>query len=874
MRSSKKRRHVSFEPIVHTAPSGPVEKKQRRAASNDRRGDSMEPEKQQQPQPHKKGKRKQSNDPYSNMDASLAAALRRDDEEIAYLEQQLGMKTSSKEKKRLYQEYAKMEGYGDDFGEFLEDLDELVVRTTEKQEDDRERYEKLLKRVNKDDESSIDSQSDNEDDFDGGSEVDELEEYDEVAELTKISDPHEDSEGDEDSNSIAAEPLISRLNSDDEKGDSGDEDDEQDDDVDVRDEGQDSDDSKESDVADEDENEDRDDDARDHDARFTYRPITGEDIYGNKMNAPSSDSSPKKYVPPHLRNKTQDGIDENRQAALQSIQRSLNSALNRLSEDTLVSVTQTIAKLYSSHPTADMNECYWKNIREACVNRPSTMAGFIPVYVACAAGVHILTGEQVQFGGFLLEEVVTELWKERGSGMQNDSGTLQLPENSKVAHNLVLVVCYLYNYGVVHCSLIYEIIRRLLQDFAENDVECLLLILGHCGYSLRSDDPRALKEIVLVVQKRSSEVQKDNKESSARVQYMVSAMMDLKNNIRRKQDVAYSDKTAKLRKLLGRIKSTAAASTSGVRSSDSTLRITLDDILNVDTKGRWWKIGASWVGNQFRHTADDGAHDEEEVGPEEAGDRVKSPEELDEKLLQLASEYRMNTDARRSIFCIIMSSADCEDAYEKLVRAGMLKNRMERETVRVLIECCGNEKAFNKFYALLAGRICEYQPQCKFSLQLAFWDMFKQFDNVKMRKVANLAKLLYHLVAEHGALKLGMLKVLDMSTPNEMSENSLIFLTIFFSSILEHFDDAALVRRLFEAGFPRGRGREPSNKASDADGDEDMDHFDEAEGLRESISAFFIHTLKSSPKNQKGSKFRANLKAAIKACEPDMLDVF
>jgi nucleolar MIF4G domain-containing protein 1 len=428
----------------------------------------------------------------------------------------------------------------------------------------------------------------------------------------------------------------------------------------------------------------------------------------------------------------------------------------------------------------------------------------------------------------------------------------------------------------VHCSLIYDIIRKLLQDFSESDVECLLLILGHCGQSLRSDDPRALKEIVLSVQKRVSEVQKDNKESSARVEYMVSAMMDLKNNIRRKQDVTYSEKTAKLRKLLGRIKSSAAASASGVRSSDSTLRITLSDILNAETKGRWWKIGASWVGNQFRHQAtddhDDGVDDDKEERTETVV-RVKSLAEADEKLLKLASEYRMNTDTRRSIFCIIMGSADCEDAYEKLVRAGMLKNRMERETVRVLMEGCGNEKAFNKFYALLASRICEYQPQCKFSLQLAFWDVFKQFESVKMRKVANLAKLLFHLVAVHGILKLGMLKVLDMATPNDMHENSLIFLTIFFSRILEHFDDTAQVHRLFEVGIPRGRGGEAVGKAP-SDGLDDMDHFDEGEGLRESISAFFIHTLKSSPKNQKGSRFRSNLKAAIKACEPDMLDVF
>jgi hypothetical protein len=41
------------------------------------------------------------------------------------------------------------------------------------------------------------------------------------------------------------------------------------------------------------------------------------------------------------------------------------------------------------------------------------------------------------------------------------------------------------------------------------------------------------------------------------------------------------------------------------------------------------------------------------------------------------------------------------------------------------------------------------------------------------------------------------------------------------------------------------------------------------EALREGLSVFFLQTLKSSPKNKKGSKFRKNFKAAVKACATD-----
>lgn len=42
-----------------------------------------------------------------------------------------------------------------------------------------------------------------------------------------------------------------------------------------------------------------------------------------------------------------------------------------------------------------------------------------------------------------------------------------------------------------------------------------------------------------------------------------------------------------------------------------------------------------------------------------------------QKMLQLAAAQRMNTDARRAIFCIIMSGEDYLDAFEKLLRLSL-----------------------------------------------------------------------------------------------------------------------------------------------------------------------------------------------------------
>ena len=59
---------------------------------------------------------------------------------------------------------------------------------------------------------------------------------------------------------------------------------------------------------------------------------------------------------------------------------------------------------------------------------------------------------------------------------------------------------------------------------------------------------------------------------------------------------------------------------------------------------------------------------------------------------------------------------------------------------------------------------CPHQPQSKFSLQLAYWDVFKQFDFMGARKAANLAKLLFNLIVTHQTLKLlPVIKTIDIS---------------------------------------------------------------------------------------------------------------
>ena len=839
---------------------------------------------------NKKSKRKEassaSSDPYAQMDAETAAALRAEDAEIAALEDKLGIKAGKKERKKLNKEFA-TEGYDASFGDWLYGLDDMVGRLAGGKDD----YDDA--EFSADDSSAVD---------DGSSDGEGM---------LPMKDPamsEEEEDFDDDFHAHYAAASKGRNEEEQSSSTSGSDADESDDGA-----NQSSSDSESSGSDNSDDSSEEESSVQpDHDAKFTYRPSAGEDIYGNKRDDDNDSSQkPSKYVPPHLRKKlaqvqskegassskenTKDRIsdkdkkdedDPDRQESLLSIKRSLNNVLNRLSDQMLESVSKSISGLYRSNPVNDVNECFLANIKNACVPSNLVISGLIPIYIACASGVHVQTGDDVQLGGYLLEHIVLELLDEledARNAREDDNAVTEYDDDmardesvlsNKRACNLALILCYLYNYNIVHCSLMYDLIRELIENFSEMDVEVLLLILSHCGYQLRSDDPTALKDIVLLVQDRALRAMDDNEDgrsvrlaSSSRVQYMIGAMTDLKNNKRRKKDEMVGQKTASYRKTVGRIKSTSVNNSFG-RSSDASMRIKLQDVKDIETKGRWWKVGAKWRGNQF-HDDDDAT-----TGASDAANAINSTsksqsasEKEEHALLVLASKYRMNTDLRRSIFCIIMGSMDCEDAFEKLVRGGMLKGKAERDVIRVLIECCSQEKSYNPYYAHLANRICEYQPSCNFTLRLTYWDAFKQFDSMKDRKAANLAKLLAHLVCNGRGLNLNVLKVIEIDNDG-MSEKAIIFLMVLFTTLLETFDDPLQVTGLFEAAFASSK-----KKRKRSMGDEEDLPDDDGDGLKESLLLFLLQYMKASPKNVKKSQFRTNYKAAVKACETNGLDM-
>lgn len=119
------------------------------------------------------------------------------------------------------------------------------------------------------------------------------------------------------------------------------------------------------------------------------------------------------------------------------------------------------------------------------------------------------------------------------------------------------------------------------------------------------------------------------------------------------------------------------------------------------------------------------------------------------------------------------------------------------------MHCCLHEqKAYNPFYALLAHRLIQQNPQSyRYSFKYTLWDYLKSLDNLNLKQVSNLAKLAAFLFAEQAA-PLHFLKVIDLEE-DEIQGKTGVFLHLVFMEILEviKVEDKMKLAKVIEMGL-------------------------------------------------------------------------
>ncbi|KAH9620067.1 hypothetical protein KSS87_006900 [Heliosperma pusillum] len=513
-----------------------------------------------------------------------------------------------------------------------------------------------------------------------------------------------------------------------------------------------------------------------------------------------------KYVPPHLRSRSDD-LHE-----YAHIRRRIRGLLNRMSESNVESITGEIFSMFKSVPRAAALQIVIEEVLGSCSGGPRGNEQYASVFAAFVAGMASMAG--MEFGARLLSSLA-KCFEVKCLcislclfmillALLDSSSPIDCPMFLSTGASCQYVLETLASIS----DLMYSFLIKLSKRLTEVDVSTILSILHCCGMKIRGDDPTAMKDFILSVQGRVNELKAGSEDVEAtkygkRMEFMLETICDIKNNKKKaKEDTPPHTRIKKWLQKLGVENITISG-------------IDWNKLLDPEKNGLWWHSGGASSPNEDINKV--------------AGKMDRDVHEA-QKMLKLAAMQRMNTDTRRAIFCVIMSAEDYIDAFEQLLSLN-LQGKQDREIMRVLLECCVQEKVFNKYYTALALKLCSHDKNHKFSLQgwrwegvklgvrvcgdvgvrrfgggarggrrredsdkvptvvlYCLWDQFKELESMPLLRSMHLAKFVADMLAGF-SLSLAVLKVVDLMDVTQLTSKRIMHFRMLFEAIFEHSDN-------------------------------------------------------------------------------------
>ncbi|OAD57045.1 Nucleolar MIF4G domain-containing protein 1 [Eufriesea mexicana] len=470
-----------------------------------------------------------------------------------------------------------------------------------------------------------------------------------------------------------------------------------------------------------------------------------EDIYGRKRDKEGNIIyNTNRYIPPAVQKVIMHDINLYDEKLI-SLKKQLKGCLNRITEHNVYNISNQVETMYMTNSRNNMNNILSELVLESLVSDVITPDRLISEYMMLIAILHANIG--IEVGANFVEKLVKRFF---------DAMEKLQDITKKELDNIVLIISHLYNFKIFGNKLLYQILNKLMIKFTEKEIELILLILKTVGFSLRKDDPNALKEFIKSVQLKASNENGKN----SRIKFMLEILLALKNNNFNKIPQYDPSHVEHLKKIIRNV----------IRKGNTITQfnVSLEDLLYAHENGKWWIIGSAWSDLNNMNS--------------KVNTKENNKFNFGEKILRLAQKQRMNTDIRKNIFCILVTAEDYLDAFEKLHHLG--------EIIHVLIHCCLQENKFNPYYAVLAQKLCEYNRKYQLTIQYNFWDKLKTLDIYDNKQLINLAQLLSHLFIEK-CLSLSILKIIQFT---ELDRQTMKFLRQIILGILLHENERSCMQ--------------------------------------------------------------------------------
>lgn len=418
--------------------------------------------------------------------------------------------------------------------------------------------------------------------------------------------------------------------------------------------------------------------------------------------------------------------------------------------------------------------------------------GASPIFThVYAAVVAIINSKFPNIGELILKRLILNFRK----GYRRNDKQLCLTASKFVAH--------LMNQNVAHEVLCLEMLTLLLERPTDDSIEVAIGFLKECGLKLTEVSPRGINAIF----DRLRHVLHES-ETDKRVQYMIEVMFAVRKDGFKDHPIIPDGLDL-------------------VEEEDQfTHMLPLEDDYNPEDVLNVFKMDPDFMENEEKYKAlkkeilDEGDSDSEtgqDAGSSEEDEEEEGEdeEEVDEEGQKVTIHDKTEVNLvsfRRTIYLAIQSSLDFEECAHKLLKMDFPESQT-KELCNMILDCCAQQRTYEKFFGLLAGRFCMLKKEYMESFEAIFKEQYDTIHRLETNKLRNVAKMFAHLLYTD-SLPWSVLECITLSEETTTS-SSRIFVKIFFQELSEYMGLPNLNARLkdetllpfFEGLLPRDNPR-------------------------------------------------------------------
>ncbi|XP_070770354.1 pre-mRNA-splicing factor CWC22 homolog [Enoplosus armatus] len=487
------------------------------------------------------------------------------------------------------------------------------------------------------------------------------------------------------------------------------------------------------------------------------------------------------YIPPAKLRMMQQQITDKSSLAYQrmsweALKKSINGLINKVNVSNIVMIIQELLQ----ENIVRGRGLLARSVLQAQAASPI----FTHVY---AAVVSIINSKFPQIGELILKRLILTFRKSYRRNLKQQC----LTASKFVAH--------LINQNVAHEVLCLEMLTLLLERPTDDSVEVSIAFLKECGLKLTEVSPRGINAIFERLRNVLHESAIDK-----RVQYMIEVMFAIRKDGFKDHPVIPEGLDL-------------------VDEEDQfTHMLPLDDEYNTEDILNVFKMDPDFLENEEKYKTikkdilDEGSSDSGEEGDgseEDEEDEEENEVEGEDEKVTIFDQTEVNLVAfRRTIYLAIQSSLDFEECAHKLIKMDF-PDSQTKELCNMILDCCAQQRTYEKFFGLLAGRFCLLKKEYMESFEGIFAEQYDTIHRLETNKLRNVARLFAHLLYTD-SVPWSVLESIRMSEETTTS-SSRIFVKILFQELCAYMGLPRLNQRLkdqtlqpfFEGLFPRDNPR-------------------------------------------------------------------